>query len=160
MIKIKIIAMGRLTEASFNLASSEDIKRISKFFSLTVTEIKPVQISGNPGAKEIENALLSESSKIIAEIPPKAYVVAACVEGKQLSSEKFSSIIEEKSTYGYDTICFIIGSSHGLHDSVKKRSDLKLSFSEMTFPHELFRVLLLEQIYRAGEILNGGKYHK
>ena len=160
MQKIKLIAMGKLTEGYTKDAASEFSRRISRFYQLTTVEPKPEATPSDPSPAEIEKALAKEAEKILAEIPSRAAVVAMCVEGKGMSSEKFAEFIEDTANRGQSEICFIIGSSHGLHDSVKRRADLKLSVSQMTFPHELFRVMLLEQIYRAGEISAGGKYHK
>ena len=159
MQKIKLIAMGRLTENYTKTAADEFLKRISRFFSLTVCEIKP-ENPADPSDADIERALAKEAEKILAEIPPRSKVAALCVEGKQMTSPAFAEMIDSAASSATPDVCFIIGSSHGLHDSVKKRADIKLSFSQMTFPHELFRVMLYEQIYRAGEILAGGKYHK
>ena len=160
MQRIKLIALGKLTENYTKTASDEFTKRISRFFSMKICEIKPENVPADPSEADIERALLKESEKIISEIPPRSKVVAMCVEGKPLTSPDFAVMIADAASSAAPDVCFIIGSSHGLHDSVKKRADIKLSFSPMTFPHELFRVMLLEQIYRAGEILNGGKYHK
>jgi len=160
MQKIKLIAMGKLTEAYTRTASEEFLKRISRFFSMTVCELKPENVPSNPSDGEIARALEAESEKILAEIPPRSKVIAMCVEGKAIPSPAFAELLEDAAQSGTPDVCFVIGSSHGLHGDVKKRADVKLSFSPMTFPHELFRVMLLEQIYRAGEITAGGKYHK
>lgn len=160
MQKIKLIAMGKLTECYTKTAADEFMKRISRFYSLTVCELRPENVPSEPSDNDIEKALLKESEKIIAEIPPRSKVIAMCVEGKPMTSPAFAEMIADAASSGTPDLCFIIGSSHGLHDSVKKQANVKLSFSPMTFPHELFRVMLLEQIYRSGEILNGGKYHK
>ena len=160
MQKIKLIAMGKLTESYTKTAAEEFQKRISRFYSMTVCEIKPENVPADPSDADIAKALLKESEKIAAEIPSRSKVVAMCVEGKPMTSPAFAEMIDSAASSATPDVCFIIGSSHGLHDSIKKRADVKLSFSPMTFPHELFRVMLLEQIYRSGEILNGGKYHK
>jgi 23S rRNA (pseudouridine1915-N3)-methyltransferase len=160
MQKIKIIAMGKLTEGYTKTASAEFVKRISRFYQLTVVEPKPELTPSDPTPAEIEKALSKEAEKILSEIPSRAAVVAMCVEGKGMSSEEMASYIRESATCGTSEICFIIGSSHGLHPSVKQRADVRLSVSKMTFPHELFRVMLLEQIYRAAEIQSGSRYHK
>lgn len=160
MQKIKLIAMGKLTESYTKAASEEFIKRISRFFSLTVCELKPENVPSYPSDADIEKCLRREAEKIVAEIPPRSKVIAMCIEGKCVPSRAFSEMISSAASSGTPDICFIIGSSHGLSDEIKKRADVKLSFSPMTFPHELFRVMLLEQIYRAGEIAVGGKYHK
>ena len=160
MQKIKLIAMGKLTEAYTKTAADEFMKRISRFYSFSLCEIKPENLPAEPNENEISRALSKEAEKIIAEIPPRTKIIALCVEGKPMSSPDFARMIDSAALSGTPDVCFIIGSSHGLDDSVKKRADVKLSFSAMTFPHELFRVMLLEQIYRAGEIISGGKYHK
>ena len=109
---------------------------------------------------EIEKALDSEAEMIIPKIPKGAYVVPLCIEGKQLSSEELARKLDEVALDGKSEIAFIIGSSFGLSEAIKNKTDLKLSMSRMTFPHQLARVMLLEQLYRAGQIRSGGKYHK
>ncbi|MBQ7599350.1 MAG: 23S rRNA (pseudouridine(1915)-N(3))-methyltransferase RlmH [Clostridia bacterium] len=160
MLRIKIIAMGRLTEKPYIEMASEFAKRISKSYRLEIAEPKPVKLSDKPSPAEISNALAKEAEFIKEEIPARSHVIAMCVEGKTMSSEKLSSYLSDVSVSGTGQICFIIGSSYGLDESIKSASDLKLSVSPMTFPHELFRIMLLEQIYRAGEIASGGRYHK
>ena len=152
--------MGKLTEAYTKEAAGEFVKRMGKAFQVTVIEPKPENLPMNPADGEIAKALDKEADKILAEIPARAAVCAMCVEGKQLSSEEFADYLEKQASAGMSEVCFIIGSSHGLSDRVKQRANLRLSVSKMTFPHELFRVMLLEQIYRAGEIMNGSRYHK
>ena len=160
MLKIRIIAKGKLTEAYTKEAAAEFVKRMGKSFQVTVTEPKPENLPMNPTDGEIAKALDKEAEKILAEIPARAAVCAMCVEGKQLSSEEFAGYLEKQASAGVSEVCFIIGSSHGLSEKVKQKANLRLSVSKMTFPHELFRVMLLEQIYRAGEIASGSKYHK
>ena len=162
MQKIRIIAMGKLTEKYARDAAADYIGRIARRFDVTVVEPKSESLSQNPTENEIKNALEAEEKRIRAEIPQRAYVVAMCVEGKQLSSEELAEIFARTASGegGKNELCFIIGSSHGLAEGVKKSADLRLSVSKMTFPHELFRVMLLEQVYRAGEINAGTRYHK
>ena len=160
MLKIHLIAMGRLTEAPFRTAAAEYAKRISRFYSLTVTELKPEPLPASPSPAEIRNSLEKEAARILEAVPPRFVLWAMCVEGTAVSSEALAAKIEETAASGAGGICFLIGSSCGLAESVKKKADFRLSVSPMTFPHELFRVMLLEQIYRAGEIGAGGKYHK
>ena len=107
-----------------------------------------------------ETAMEKEGERILDAIPKRAYVCALCIEGKQCSSEQFAKRLDALATEGYSEIAFIIGGSDGLSDAVKARADWKLSFSQMTFPHQLIRVILCEQLYRAMNILDGGKYHK
>ena len=159
MQKLRLIAMGKLTEAAFRDAAAEYARRIGRFFDLSVTEIRPEPLPQNPSPAEIAKALEREADRILEAVPARAVLCALCVEGRQMSSEVFARWIEKQADGGGETV-FLIGSSHGLADRVKGRASVRLSVSEMTFPHELFRVMLLEQIYRAGEIAAGGKYHK
>ena len=160
MIKIKIIAMGKLKEKHFLLSAEEYIKRLSAFCNLEIIEIPPERLPDNPSENQILATLKKEAENIEKKIPKGSLRVAMCVEGKQMPSEKFSSYISSVAVSGRDCITFIIGSSYGLCDELKKMSDIKMSMSEMTFPHELARVMLLEQIYRAFKISAGGTYHK
>ena len=152
--------MGKLTEPAFKAASDEYLARLGKNFSVTVAEPKPEPLPQNQSDNAIKLALDKEADKILAEISPRSALVAMCVEGKELSSEEFSQRLSDFALSGFSEVAFVIGSSHGLSDKVKNAAKLKLSVSKMTFPHELFRVMLLEQIYRAGEIQSGSKYHK
>ena len=160
MQKIRIIAMGKLTEAPFRAAAEEYAKRISRFYSLTVTELKPEPLPASPSGADIQKALEREGERILEALPQRSLVWAMCVEGTALSSEELAARIGRAASEGAGELCFLIGSSYGLAESVKRRAALRLSVSPMTFPHELFRVMLLEQIYRAGEIGAGSKYHK
>ena len=154
MKKINIITVGKLKEAFFIGACNEYQKRLSSEYKLNIIEIPQVKLYDNPGEKEIEKALKQEEEKILKHIE-KGIIVALCVEGKQKTSEEFAEILETN-----EPITFIIGGSHGLSDAVKAKANIKLSFSKMTFPHRLFRVMLLEQIYRGANILKGTPYHK
>lgn len=160
MLKVKIIAMGKLTEKSYRDACAEFIKRVSRSYPVTMVELKVENLPSSPTQGEIDRALQKESERILAEISPRAALVALCVEGKQQSSEEFADFLEKQAIGGVSEICFVIGSSFGLSQEVKQRATLRLSLSRMTFPHELFRVMLLEQIYRAAEINAGTRYHK
>ena len=160
MIKIKIIALGKLKEGYLRQASEEYLKRLSAFAKVEITELEPVRLSDNPQSAEIEKALDSESAQILKKLDPNDYVVAMCIEGAQMSSEELSAKMSSLIDKGSGNFAFIIGSSFGLSKEVKKRADLKFSFSKMTFPHQLFRIMLLEQIYRAFKIKQGSNYHK
>lgn len=159
MIKCKIIALGDLKERFFKDACEEYKKRLSRFCDLEICEINPVRLNEKPARAEIENALLREAELIKKKIPQNSRVIALCVEGKQNSSEEFAEMLKEISNYGQG-LCFIIGSSFGLSNEIKQLADIKLSVSKMTFPHKLFRVMLLEQIYRGFMINAGSDYHK
>lgn len=159
MIKCKIIALGSLKEKFFKEACAEYQKRLSRFCDLEICEIEPVRLPDTPSSGEIENALKKEADQIIKKIPQNARVIALCVEGKEMPSEKLAAQIDEISAMGQG-ICFIIGSSYGLSNEIKKMANLRLSLSQMTFPHKLFRVMLLEQLYRGFMINQGSQYHK
>ena len=160
MLGITIIALGRLKESYLRDAVDEYKKRLSSSVKLNIIELNPFPLSQAPSEKEIEKALDSEAEMIIPKIPKGAYVVPLCIEGKQLSSEELARKLDEVALDGKSEIAFIIGSSFGLSEAIKNKTDLKLSMSRMTFPHQLARVMLLEQLYRAGQIRSGGKYHK
>ncbi len=159
MIKITIIALGKLKEKYLREASVEYEKRLSRYCKLNIIEIEPIKLSEKPSQNEIESALKKESEAIIKKIPVGSKVYSLCVEGKQLSSEEFAARNEDIFSDG-GLATFIIGSSYGLSEEVKKLSDFRLSLSKMTFPHQLFRVMLLEQIYRSFKINEGSTYHK
>lgn len=156
-MKLQIIHAGDFKENYLTAAYNEYCKRIKGFSEITDISVKERPVTD---MSQVEKALREEGQDILSKLDPRAYTVALCVEGKQLASEEFASLFEKVTLDGYSNISFIIGSSHGLSDEVKKRADLKLSFSKMTFPHQLMRVILSEQIYRALSIINGSKYHK
>lgn len=160
MMNITVIALGKLKEKYLNDALNEYSKRISAYGKLQIIELNPVRLSDNPSQTEIDNALSKEAEEIKKKIPNNSYVFSLCIEGKEKSSEAFAKAIADATLNGKSNIVFIIGSSFGLSPEIKNLSDFKLSFSPMTFPHQLMRVMLLEQIYRAFQINNNGKYHK
>ena len=160
MIKIKIIALSKLKEKYLAEAQAEYLKRLSAFALVEVIEIEPVRLPENPSASEISKALLSEAEAIKKKIPAMSTVIAMCIEGKKFSSEAFAAAIQNKINGGEGTFVYIIGSSYGLAEEIKAMANIKLSFSDMTFPHQLFRIMLLEQVYRAFKINEGSKYHK
>lgn len=156
-MKIQIIHAGDFKEKYLRDAFSEYTKRITP-----MAQIEDILIKERPCTDEalIGRALSDEGSDILSKLDPRAFVIALCVEGKMLSSEELSSLLDKSALDGFATVSFIIGSSHGLSEEVKRRAHLKLSFSRMTFPHQLMRVILSEQIYRALSISKGTKYHK
>ena len=159
MLNIKFLTTGNLKEAYWRGALSEYSKRLGGLCRFTCVEFKEVRLSDNPSQAEIDAALESEGEKILAEFSPRAYKIALCVEGKQLSSEELAAKLEQVSAVSSDII-FVIGSSYGLSPRVKQACDLRLSVSKLTFPHQLMRVLLAEAVYRALNIVKGTKYHK
>ena len=160
MLKIKFITVGSLAERHWREACEEYKKRLSQSFKIEDCELKETKVAKNPTDGDIARVLDDEADRILAQIPSRAYVIALCIEGKQISSEELASLIDTKATEGYSDICFIIGSSHGLSDRVKAAANHRLSMSKLTFPHQLARVMLFEAVYRAGEINKGTKYHK
>ena len=160
MINITLIVLGKLKEKYLTMACDEYIKRLSALCKLNIIELSPVSLPDNPNETQIEQALENESKDISSKIPKNSKIVTMCIEGKGMSSKKFSEYFDNLALLGNSNITFIIGSSYGLSSKIKNMSDLKLSMSEMTFPHQLARVMLLEQIYRSLMISSGRKYDK
>ena len=160
MLNVTILCLGKLKEPWLRSAVAEYAKRLTPFCKLTIIEKTPVRLPSEPSEAQIAAALREEAEVILRDIPAGAYVYAMCIEGNQRSSEEFSRELSQLGGNGESHIVFLIGSSYGLADEVKRRANAKLSMSEMTFPHQLARVMLLEQLYRAFMIDRGGKYHK
>lgn len=161
MLKINIICIGKIKEKYFTDAIAEYSKRLTAFCKFSITELAEEKIRSNtPNESQILEVINCEGKKISQKISSSDYVIALCIEGKLISSEELSKKLDTISLSGKSTIDFIIGGSYGLSDEVKNRADLKLSMSKMTFPHQMARVILSEQIYRAFEISTNGKYHK
>lgn len=158
--KTVIISVGSSLEPHWRAACDEYKKRISAYSDVVEVAVKDSKIPKSPSESDIKIALGAEGRDILSKIPKKAFVVALCVEGKELSSEELAGKIGSAALCGKDCLCFIIGSSHGLCDEVKRAADLKLSMSRLTFPHRLARVMLYESIYRSFSIISGAKYHK
>jgi len=159
VINIRFIVLGNIKEQFLRDAVAEYTKRLGAFAKVELVELKETKLPDNPSQSVIAAALEDEAQRISAAIPPRSCVWALAVEGKQMSSEEFAARIENVSMTA-STLCLIIGSSHGLSEKIKNTADYKLSLSKMTFPHQLFRVMLLEQVYRAFNIIKGTKYHK
>lgn len=160
MLSVKFICVGRMREKFYIEAFNEYVKRLQAYCKLQVVEPTEIKLGDNPSDKEIETALNREAEDIFAAIPNDAYVVALCVEGRGLPSEAMGKLIADRESSGKPKLCFIIGGSYGLSPKVKTRADLKLSMSQMTFPHHLARVMLIEQLYRGFKINEGSRYHK
>ena len=150
---IKLITVGTIKEKYLKDAIDEYTKRIKKYTNIELIEVK------DEGLVEESKALLLEAEKIKKHLSPRDYIITMEIEGKQLTSEEFSNKLNQIQIEN-SNIVFIIGGSYGLSDEIKQMAKLHLSFSKMTFPHQLFRVLLLEQIYRCYKILNNESYHK
>lgn len=157
MVKVNVIAVGKVKEDYFSKAIAEYSKRLSRYCKFNVIEVKEKNIVTEPNDAEISEILKRESEDIKKEL--KGYTVAMAIEGKKINSTSLATLIE-KASNSYGEITFVIGGSYGIDQSVKNSCSERVSFSDMTFPHTLFRVMLVEQIYRAFTILNDGKYHK
>lgn len=159
MAQITFITVGTLKEKYLTEAVGEYKKRLTQFARVDEVELKEERIVDEDNAREIEAALDKEADKILAAVPKDAYLVALCVEGKGYSSEELAKILGD-AVDSRGKIAFVIGSSHGLCPRVKSAAHLRLSFSRLTFPHQLMRVMLYEATYRSFTILAGKRYHK
>lgn len=159
-MKITIISVGKIKEKFFTDAMKEYAKRLSKFCKLNEEIIQDERADENYSQAEIEQVKLKEGQKILNKIPKNSYIFVLDINGVMLSSEELSNKINTLGIEGNSDITFIIGGSNGLSEEVINSADFKLSFSKMTFPHQLFKVILLEQIYRAFKIISGESYHK
>lgn len=160
MLKITLITVGKLKEQYLRDAVLEYEKRLSGLCKLNNIELEASRLPESPNQSQITSALEGEADKILSAIPNGSFVIPMCIEGDQLNSVELSNKLSKIGVLGQSNVCFIIGGSYGLSDRVKQKADLKLSMSKMTFPHQLARVMLLEQIYRAFKIMSGGTYHK
>ncbi|MBQ2971623.1 MAG: 23S rRNA (pseudouridine(1915)-N(3))-methyltransferase RlmH [Ruminococcus sp.] len=159
MLNVNIICIGSLKEKFFSDAVNEYKKRLQRYCKFNIIELSEEKITDQQTQAQIDKTLSKEGEKILSKIGKSDFVFAMCIEGKFLSSEELSQKLNDVSL-SYGTVDFVIGGSWGLSDEVKKRADFKLSVSKMTFPHQLFRVMLSEQIYRAFTISANAKYHK
>ena len=160
MQKVTIICTGKLKEKFYLDAAAEYAKRLSRFCTLTILELLEERLPESPSPAQIEAALAREADAVRAKLPAGCLLIAMCVEGQERSSEALARYLAEAAARGAGHIVFLIGSSYGMHPSLKQQADPRLSMSPMTFPHHLLRVMLLEQIYRAYQINAGSKYHK
>ena len=159
MVQVTVITVGNLKEGYWRDAIAEYEKRLCAFCKPEILQLKEAKLSENPSEGEIRAALEEEGKRILAAMPPRSYRIALCVEGKQFTSEalakKLETVLSETGN-----LCLVIGSSHGMSEQVKAACQLRLSVSELTFPHQMMRVLILEALYRCFGILKGTKYHK
>lgn len=160
MLSIRLVCVGKLREQFFIDAFNEYSKRLSAYCKFECAELNETKLGSSPSDKEIAAALDKEAADIERALGKDAYVIAMCVEGMQLKSEDLAQKISSLAVAGRGRICFVIGGSFGISPRIKQRADIRLSMSEMTFPHHLARVMLAEQIYRAFKISEGSKYHK
>ncbi len=159
-MKCTVYCTGSLKENYWRDAEKEYIKRMSRFGGWTVVELPEERLPENPSQKEIDTALTKEGERLLKRLSNNAYTIALCVEAKPLSSEQLAAKVAEIALSGKSEIALIVGSSHGLAQQVKNACQMRLSISPMTFPHQLMRVLLAEQFYRAHKINANESYHK
>lgn len=159
-MKITIIAVGKLKEKYWKQAIAEYEKRLSAYTKIDIIEVPDEKAPETMSDKEIEQVKEKEGQRILAKVKPQSTVITLEIQGKMLSSEGLAKELDQRMTQGASDFTFIIGGSNGLHQDVMKRSNFALSFSKMTFPHQMMRVVLLEQVYRAFKISRGEAYHK
>ena len=157
---VHILCVGKMKEKFYIDGAAEYAKRLGAYCRLQITELPEERLPQNPSQAQIDAALEKEAAAVTARLPKGAAVVALCVEGELLSSEKLTARLQKWTDSGRNTLVFLIGSSYGMHPSLKGMAQMKLSMSPMTFPHHLARVMLLEQIYRCFKIQEGSGYHK
>lgn len=160
MLKIDLIVLGKIKEKYLNEAIDEYKKRISRFASLNIIELKDRDKPDKLSDAELEKIVDEESEEILTKIDEESFVITLEIEGKLLKSEEFAEEIKNVSVRGYSKITLIIGGSNGFNKKVSSKADLKLSFGRMTMNHKLMRVVLLEQIFRCFKIINNEAYHK
>ena len=159
-MKITVITVGKLKETFYREAVSEYGKRLSRYCKLDIREVEDEKTTEGASEKAQEQILAKEAERILRFLPENACVITLEIEGRMYDSEAFAEKIQDLGINGVSHIVFVIGGSLGLHNTIKSRADLAVSFSKMTFPHQLMRVILLEQVYRAYRIINGEPYHK
>lgn len=159
-MKVRLITVGKLKEKYLKDGIAEYSKRLSRFTKFEMIELPDEKTPDNASQAQNEQILDKEGQRIISKISNRDFVIVLAIEGRQISSEKFSQILSDAKLKGYSNITFIIGGSLGLSQKVKKRADLLLSFGLMTLPHQLMRLVLTEQIYRSFMIQEGSPYHK
>lgn len=161
MQRVTVVTVGKLSEAFYAQGVAEYTKRLRPLCRFEIVEIPEENLDEkNASAASIQAALQKEGVKMLAAVPKGAQIVALCVEGKSLSSEALAAWLEQAAIGGQADVAFLIGSSHGLAEEIKQKAALRLSLSAMTLPHQLARLVLTEQIYRAFMIRTGSKYHK
>lgn len=159
-MNITVISVGKLKEKYWVQALAEYEKRLGAYAKVKMIEVADEPTPDNASAAQEEAIKSKEAARILAQIKERDYVVALAIEGQAYTSEAFAEVLERMAGQGYSSFVFVIGGSLGLHSSVLQRANLKLSFSKFTFPHQMVRVILLEQIYRAFRIQRGEPYHK
>ncbi|MBM7645501.1 23S rRNA (pseudouridine1915-N3)-methyltransferase [Scopulibacillus daqui] len=159
-MNISILTVGKLKEKYLKQGIGEYVKRLGPYAKVAIAEVPDEKAPDQLSDAEVEEVKRVEGEKLLAKINSDTYVIALAIQGKQMTSEQLAKKIDELATYGKSKIAFVIGGSHGLSDAVLQRADMHLSFSKMTFPHQLMRLILVEQVYRAFKINRGEPYHK
>ena len=159
-MKIKLVTIGKLKEKYLKEGIAEYSKRLSRFTKVEIIELADEKTPDKASQLENQQILAKEGERILSKVADREFVIALAIEGQQFSSEKFSLVIEDASIKGFSNITFIIGGSLGLLSQVKERANLLMSFGKLTLPHQLMRLVLIEQIYRAFMIQQGSPYHK
>ncbi|RNF39909.1 23S rRNA (pseudouridine(1915)-N(3))-methyltransferase RlmH [Planococcus salinus] len=159
-MNISIISVGKLKEKYLKSGIEEYKKRLGSYAKISEVEVADEKAPEQLSEADMEIVKKKEGDRILAKIPPEAYVIALAIDGKMKTSEQLAKDMESLMTYGRSKVVFVIGGSLGLHDEVLKRADEKLSFSKMTFPHQLMKLILVEQVYRAFRIMKNEPYHK
>ena len=159
-MKISIVSVGKLKEKYLKQGIQEYLKRLGAYAKVDVIEVADEKAPENMSEAEMLEVKRKEGERILSQIAPDTYVITLEINGKMLSSEQLAAKMDELATYGKSKIVSVIGGSLGISNDVQKRSDLALSFSKMTFPHQLMRLILLEQVYRGFRINRGEPYHK
>lgn len=160
MLSVSVLCIGKLKEKYLKDACLEYSKRLTAFCKLEIVELAEERIGDNPSQSEINRVIEAEGKRLLQKAEKCDAIITMCIEGRQLSSTELADFIDKTAVSGVSSIAFVIGGSYGLSDEIKAKSKLKLSMSKMTFPHQLARVMVLEQLYRAFQISSGGKYHK
>ncbi len=159
-MNIRIVAVGKIKEKYIQEGIKEFSKRLSRYCNLKIDEVEDEKAPENLSVKEQENIKIKEGKKILSKIPQNSFIISLAIQGQSISSEALAEKMEGLMIEGMNDITFVIGGSLGLTEKVMEKSNFALSFSKMTFPHQLMRVILLEQVYRGFRIIKGEPYHK
>lgn len=160
MMEIRLLCVGRMKEPFYTAAADEYVKRLGSMCNISVTELPEERLPESPSDAQVDAALKKEGEQILKKILPGSTIVALCIDGVQKSSIQLADQLRDWMVHGQSRLTMVIGGSFGLHSSIKETAHLRLSMSAMTFPHHLARVMLLEQLYRAFQIIGGSPYHK
>ncbi len=160
MLNVTVLCVGKLKERYWQDACAEYVKRLGAFCRIQVTEVAEERLPEDPSAAQIAAVVEAEGRRLAEKLLRDGLIIALCIEGKELDSPGLATCFQKAAVEGKSHITLLIGGSYGLSSAVKSRAQLRLSMSPMTFPHQLARVMVLEQVYRAFQISGGGKYHK